>query len=519
MFNSLQNIAKKLYIVGLAGLISALPISNFFMSFFQFFILGAWILEWEMKAKLKSLLSNPTPIILSSLYVLHVIGLLWTSDYNYAFNDLRIKLPLLMLPIVISTGTKINQKTFNVLLILFVTSVTIATFFCTNIYIFDKYKDIRDISIFISHIRFALLICLAIFILLYFYFQQKQLYAKAICLLTIIWLILFIYILNSLTGLIILWLTSIFTLLYLYNKKHNTKFVYAIIILTFLPIIYILFIGKAFIKEPQTNNFQNLAKYTLNGNPYIHDTTSRQTENGNLIYLYINVKELKQEWNKRSNIPYDGTTKKEQKKIQDVLIRYLTSKGLSKDSLGMTKLNNNDIKAIENGITNYLLLSKYPLRKQIYQVIWEYQYYKHTKNPSGHSVTQRIEYLKAALNIIKKNILIGVGTGDLQKEFDNYYEISKSQLDKQWRLRAHNQYITLFVAFGIIGFIWFLFAIIYPVIKHIALKDYFFYVFFIISTLSMINEDTLETQAGVTFFAFFFSFFLYARKQKNNEIR
>ncbi|HRS53304.1 MAG TPA: hypothetical protein P5250_01185, partial [Bacteroidales bacterium] len=136
MFNSLQNIAKKLYIVGLAGLISALPISNFFMSFFQFFILGAWILEWEMKAKLKSLLSNPTPIILSSLYVLHVIGLLWTSDYNYAFNDLRIKLPLLMLPIVISTGTKINQKTFNVLLILFVTSVTIATFFCTNIILF-----------------------------------------------------------------------------------------------------------------------------------------------------------------------------------------------------------------------------------------------------------------------------------------------------------------------------------------------------------------------------------------------
>jgi len=32
--------------------------------------------------------------------------------------------------------------------------------------------------------------------------------------------------------------------------------------------------------------------------------------------------------------------------------------------------------------------------------------------------------------------------------------------------------------------------------------------FFIIAVISFLTEDTLETQAGVTFFAFFNSFFL-----------
>jgi hypothetical protein len=38
--------------------------------------------------------------------------------------------------------------------------------------------------------------------------------------------------------------------------------------------------------------------------------------------------------------------------------------------------------------------------------------------------------------------------------------------------------------------------------------------FFFIAFLSMLNEDTLETHAGVTFFSYFYSLFLFARDNK-----
>ena len=45
-------------------------------------------------------------------------------------------------------------------------------------------------------------------------------------------------------------------------------------------------------------------------------------------------------------------------------------------------------------------------------------------------------------------------------------------------------------------------------------KDYWFMMFFFIAFLSMLNEDTLETHAGVTFFSYFYSLFLFARDNK-----
>jgi hypothetical protein len=35
----------------------------------------------------------------------------------------------------------------------------------------------------------------------------------------------------------------------------------------------------------------------------------------------------------------------------------------------------------------------------------------------------------------------------------------------------------------------------------------------IIASLSMMTEDTLESQMGVTFFTFFYCFFLFGRKE------
>jgi len=84
--------------------------------------------------------------------------------------------------------------------------------------------------------------------------------------------------------------------------------------------------------------------------------------------------------------------------------------------------------------------------------------------------------------------------------------------DQRWR--SHNQFLSIFVGFGVFGLVWFLFAIFYPPIALKRFDDFFYLVFILIALLSMMTEDTIESQMGVTFFAFFYSFFLFARREK-----
>jgi len=89
------------------------------------------------------------------------------------------------------------------------------------------------------------------------------------------------------------------------------------------------------------------------------------------------------------------------------------------------------------------------------------------------------------------------------------YESMHSKLDLVWRLRCHNQYLAITVAFGFIGLFVFLFYLFYPAIVLRKKLHYLYWPFFLIALLSFITEDTLETQSGVSFFIFFQTLFLW----------
>ena len=65
------------------------------------------------------------------------------------------------------------------------------------------------------------------------------------------------------------------------------------------------------------------------------------------------------------------------------------------------------------------------------------------------------------------------------------------------------------VAFGVIGLLWFLFSMFYPLIADKRNRNYLYMVFLFIVMLSMFTDDTLETQVGATLFAFFNSFLVF----------
>jgi hypothetical protein len=508
---------KNIYFFGLVLLSIALPTSLFLMSISQFILMINWLWEANFRNKIQVLKNRKGVLLIISIFILHIVGLIYSTDLKYAINDIRIKLPLLILPLVIGTSENLDSKKLKILFLFLISSVTISAFISSAALfglIDVEINDIRDISLFISHIRFALLVNMSIFSLWYFLFFDRSkisLFEKILYSIISIWLFVFLFLLQSLTGIAIVFIlgTILFCVWISYRKLMFAKF-FAVAIVVFLITFAGVYLRNCIVSfyEIEEIDTKKLEKRTANGNLYSHNYKSNQIENGNFVELYICNKELGKEWNQKSEYKFDGLDKKNQE-IKYTLIRYLSSLGLRKDSTGISKLSKSDISMIENGYANHIFKNKFSIYPRIYQVIWEFDYYINGGNPSGHSVTQRLEYLKVGIVIIKNNFLIGVGTGDVQNSFDIQYEKSNSILQKKYRRRAHNQFVTFFIAFGLLGFLWIMFAIIYPIIIEKKYRNYFFLIFILIVLVSFLNEDTLETQAGITFFTFFYSLLMF----------
>jgi O-antigen ligase len=172
-------------------------------------------------------------------------------------------------------------------------------------------------------------------------------------------------------------------------------------------------------------------------------------------------------------------------------------------------LGEGDIRAIERGQAN-ALHDRGTIRERVEEVLLEIELYRNKGSASGHSVTMRVEFQKAGFAIAKANWWSGVGTGDTQHAFDTYYTDTHSTLDKKWWLRAHNEYLTLWISFGVFGLLWSLFAWWWPAYAHGAWKHPLFMAWAIAFGVSCFTDDTIETQAGATFFALYYALFVFA---------
>lgn len=539
------------YVVGVALMIVSLPQSKLGMSIAQFVLTGAWILErynlrkfrdfytgntrWKVVSGIvpyslyllsdsiargfKAFFKNKPALIFSSIYLLHLAGLLFTSDFDYALKDLRTKIPIFILPLYISTSEAFGKRQFYWLMLLFTASVVVRTMI-NSWYLFHHYYiDIRDISKPVSHIIVGLLISFTLFTISYLIIRNRTYTWRLKTALFIIfsWLIVFLVISQASTGIVVSIITGFLLLIILLLKSQNRTLKAALLISLFVCISGIYFYMHKVVHDYYTVSPVDTTKldhYTSKGNRYVNYPNNLEKENGNYIYIYIQWDELRMTWNKRSRINFDSLDKKRQQ-IKFTLIRFLASKGFKKDEDGVNKLTNEDIRYIENGIANVVYRKEFSIRGKIYEVLYGYDKYRENGDPTGSSLIQRLEFWKASWGIIRNYWLTGVGTGDMNEAFQQQYEKMHSRLAKGQRWRSHNQFLSIFVGFGIFGLLWFLFAILYPPLVMRKFSDFFFLLFFIIVILSMIPEDTIESQAGVTFFSFFYSLFLFGRKEED----
>ena len=519
------------YLLGLLMVAVGLTLSPFLMGMSQFWLVLVWVFDGlctkSIKNKLSRFWHNKAAVLLAAFYLMHVVGLLWTSDFQYAMRDLRVKLPILVMPFVLSSMEPLDRKRFDFVLLVYVLSVFIATQFSFVSYLRHDYEDVREISHFISHIRFCLNIVFSMAVIGYYLYKRSVSKGKGVpsfglkvvldqflMWFLLLWFAYMVYILESLSGYVILAAVVIVSAVYAFLQWKKSRAWHIAVGAVALAVLVVAIVVVAHFVKPMLKvepvDFTALEKTTAQGNPYWHDTIHNPVEDGKYVGLYYNRMELHEAWSQRSELPFEGTTT-DGESLEATLARYLTSKDLRKDAQGVMALTDEDVKNIEQGVANYNNWKHPGLRARLSSTLFEYHLYRHFNNPNGGSLSQRLEYTRASFHLIGKHPWFGVGTGDVPQAFAQSYDEIDSPLKEDYRFRAHNQYLAIAVAFGLVGLAFFLFVLFYPWLASKRNHTYLYMVFLCVILLSMFPEDTLETQAGVTLFAFFEAFLLFAK--------
>lgn len=509
-----------IHFVSLLLAFASLPFSNFSLSVALIALTVNWLLAGNWSARFLRIKTDRELLLFLLLYLSLIVGLLYTSNYVYALKDLKLKLPLLLIPVVVTTSEPLKPKEYLTVLAVFCLAVLAASGYSTYLFATNYFmggSNVRNISPFISHIRLSLMVGMAAFTLFWFSVKNSLgtgISGRVLLLILALWLVFFLLILQSLTGIVAFVLTAILLLVVsIFKIKNDGYRLASIVFVTFFMLFVLSYLTHSVDRFFTRNfvDFSQLSSHTQKGNPYYHDPNAREYENGNLIWVNVCWSEMEKEWNKVASLPFSGNDKMGQP-LSFTALRYLTSLGYTKDSAGISKLDKADILLIEAGATSVVFKNKrFGIYPRLYQLLWEIDQYKNFGKISGSPFIQRLVYLRTAFRIIADNFFLGVGTGDLIDEFYAYYQKFEPQLERKYWYPSHNMFVTQFVTLGLWGFIVFLVAWFIPFFLRKAHSTFISLAFFSIVTLSMLNEDTLLTHIGISFTALFYSFLVLAK--------
>jgi O-antigen ligase len=504
-----ESIHSLIYFYSICLLLIALPTSIYLVSVSQIIMGANWFLEGHYREKIKRFSNNYPAIILSSIYLIYLLGILWTQDLSHGLgNELLDKLPFATLTFTIASSRPLSRDRLNAFLVLFSIAVIFSSFVGLAFYATGSYVNIREISPFIMHVYFSIMVVWVIFLLPWLIkrFSIDPIWFK-LSLIISFWLILYLLILGSVTG--ILCLAGVVFFMAIRELFQGTVFIRKILIgittvVFFLAIIVLIFyvVSPVFrVIEPDPTS---LTQKTIYGSDYHHFHENDLRENGHLVYYFISHGEVRAAWNERSEMGFDSTDLHGHR-IRDTLFRYLSSKGLRKDREGVESLSAKEIEAIEHGVPNYHYLKWPNALIRIHQTFWELYQYRRTGLSRGLSFIQRVELWRAAWEAYKVHPFIGWGTGDIFVAMEYGLLSIDSSMIKI--MKPHNQFLSIIIQVGLIGFILisgilFLFIRVSRAYTHLP-----FNILFIIFLIGLLGANLLDFQIGLTFFLFYCLFF------------
>ena len=444
--------------------------------------------------------SYPKDVLIAvfSFFALICLGMIWSGGGAEAWKQLEKSLPFLIVPLYLLNLPLQSRKNLSIYSAVYLLSLFVATGIGVFNLITLENPDVRTIMPFCSHIRFALHLTIASSFIVLYYFGQK----KSLLLLLAVWFEAYMLITSALTGVLISFVILFFIIptYFLFKKKNKTAF--AIFISIFSLFVFAIISSLSYYYKDYFVPKNGEVKENMiieNGN-YIFDKVDySQMAEGVEIYLKEDRNAMCK--SREGEFPYI-----------DIAIRYLNSKGYEKNLKGWEKLSKEDLNNIKKGIPNYVYAQKIPLKSRLYSTFYEIEAYEKENKVKGSSLIQKIELWENSFEVIKNNLLIGVGTGNAPRELKKQLQATNSELSDT-NMRTHNQYFSIVFSYGIIGLlIWFAF-LFYPMFRHSLNKNPYYVIFLLIMLISFFSEDTLDNQAGIMMYCCWNFFFVSQSKK------
>ena len=174
-----QTIHRKIFIFFLLLLAIGLSFGKLILSISMIGLAVNWLFEGNFSEKHKQAKQRKyIPYFLAGIFLLETFWLVFSKDWGSGLNALRIKLPLLILPIVIGSSRTLLIKEIKIVLFFFVLSGLASSLLIYGVdlgFINLGEKEItgRNISLFMSHIRYSIVVSFIIILLVFLMINKK----------------------------------------------------------------------------------------------------------------------------------------------------------------------------------------------------------------------------------------------------------------------------------------------------------------------------------------------------------
>jgi len=498
---------RTIYLVLLTLLGCTMVCSTWAANLMWVLLVANWVLERRWQEKWQMLKHSRALHVYLALWFLLAIGLLWSNNIGAGLQVMQVSLPLLAVPLVVLTTPAPEGRARRTILWLYSGTVAVIAVIATVRMLTIEDIPYREAVPYISHIRFALNCCMVFFIaagtVLALCRDKKRTWATRLATVGAMamaaWMLVFLLLLRSYTAMAVIFVASLAAIL-VYYRRWWTIGLWVLAAAVLVAAVGIEVMNYYRLVPLATAPLQ---ARTANGNTYEH-ACDGIVENGNYVNNYVCPVELRTAWERRSAMPYDSCSATGYS-VEPTLVRYLNAIGQTKDSAGVAALSDEQVSDIERGVANPVYTAGSPLRKMVYVMLFEREYYVHTSAVRGFTMLQRLELWRATAHVISDNPLLGVGTGDAFDAMHAQLETDQSELRKTSK-RTHNQYLTLMAMFGVLGFAVVLGFGLHASWRRASTVTPLLLVWAVAVLLSFITEDTLDTLAGILFCTWFLAF-------------
>jgi O-antigen ligase len=453
-----SNLSSKLFLYSLLYIALTIPFQWKYLPFsVGITMLGlVWFFGSNLSQKIKKFVKSPYAILLSGLYIIYLISILYSENKEYAYTDLLLKLPLLLFPLFLSTTDSLNNSQYKSVLRTF----AISTFFAaiTTLLIgycnymqtgLTKYFFYHDLTIFMHSAYYALYALFAIVIFIYLFNKTQNKNSKVAYLSMALGLSIFLFLLSSrMQILIFVTLLTFFIVVRAFQKKR----IFTGILALFLSYACIFLLVT---QMPKTSARLQQTKAHIK----------------NINYSKTNSDARAQIWVAATNV---------------IKKNYWIGTGVG------------DVK--DELVAQYTFLSSTDSDKEkviedkIIEIQNNKKWFLHIKEKAKEdNISVEDQLFVDAIFVL----------GDTKSRYKHFINRGYNY---------HGQFLQTLSAVGLLGFFFLFFSLLLPAYNlGLKNKNYLLLVFMFMVFVSFITESMLERQAGVILYAFFISFLVFIK--------